>query len=76
MTTRRDFLAAAALFSAGLLVSPALLARDNKYNKKYIGLQLYTGRHFSNDYAFVRELQYSPLRYISDILFLLRGPTT
>ena len=44
MTTRRDFLASAALLSAGLLVSPALLAHAQGYNKKYIGLQLYTVR--------------------------------
>lgn len=41
MTTRRDFLTAAALLSAGLLVSPTLLAAPKK---RYIGLQLYTVR--------------------------------
>jgi len=41
MTTRRDFLTAAALLSAGLLVSPAMLAAAPK---RYIGLQLYTVR--------------------------------
>ncbi|MBC6989555.1 MULTISPECIES: sugar phosphate isomerase/epimerase family protein [Hymenobacter] len=40
MTSRRSFLASAALLSAGLLVSPSLLA----YNKRYVGLQLYTVR--------------------------------
>ena len=40
MTSRRNFLTSAALLSAGLLISPSLLA----YNKKYIGLQLYTVR--------------------------------
>ncbi|WP_310395372.1 sugar phosphate isomerase/epimerase [Hymenobacter sp.] len=40
MTSRRNFLASAALLSAGVLVSPALLAR----NRRYIGLQLYTVR--------------------------------
>ncbi|UOG75141.1 sugar phosphate isomerase/epimerase [Hymenobacter tibetensis] len=40
MTTRRSFLTSAALLSAGLLVSPSLLA----YNKRYVGLQLYTVR--------------------------------
>ncbi|GAB3845877.1 sugar phosphate isomerase/epimerase [Hymenobacter terrigena] len=44
MNSRRNFLTSAALLSAGLLVSPALLARDKSYNKKYIGLQLYTVR--------------------------------
>ncbi|MBH8557266.1 sugar phosphate isomerase/epimerase family protein [Hymenobacter negativus] len=44
MNSRRNFLTSAALLSAGLLVSPALLARDKGYNKKYIGLQLYTVR--------------------------------
>lgn len=41
MTTRRDFLTTAALLSAGLLVSPTLLAAPPK---RYIGLQLYTVR--------------------------------
>ncbi|HEX8328498.1 MAG TPA: sugar phosphate isomerase/epimerase [Hymenobacter sp.] len=41
MTSRRDFLASAALLSAGLLVSPSLLAAPSK---RYIGLQLYTVR--------------------------------
>lgn len=41
MISRRSFLASSALLSAGLLVSPALLAG---YNKRYIGLQLYTVR--------------------------------
>ncbi|HEX8350917.1 MAG TPA: sugar phosphate isomerase/epimerase [Hymenobacter sp.] len=40
MTSRRSFLTSAALLSAGLLVSPSLLA----YNKRYVGLQLYTVR--------------------------------
>ncbi|MFD1467091.1 sugar phosphate isomerase/epimerase family protein [Hymenobacter caeli] len=40
MLSRRSFLASSALLSAGLLVSPSLLA----YNKRYIGLQLYTVR--------------------------------
>lgn len=40
MTTRRSFLTSATLLSAGLFVSPALLA----YNKRYVGLQLYTVR--------------------------------
>ena len=41
MTSRRDFLASAALLSAGVLVAPSLLAAPTK---KYIGLQLYTVR--------------------------------
>ena len=41
MTSRRDFLASAALLSAGVLLSPSLLAAPKK---KYIGLQLYTVR--------------------------------
>jgi len=41
MTSRRNFLASAALLSAGVLVSPSLLAAPKK---RYIGLQLYTVR--------------------------------
>lgn len=40
MTTRRSFLKTSAVLSAGLLVAPGLFA----YDKKYIGLQLYTVR--------------------------------
>lgn len=40
MTSRREFLKTSALASAGLLVAPKLFA----FNKKYIGLQLYTVR--------------------------------
>jgi sugar phosphate isomerase/epimerase len=40
MTTRRSFLKTSAMLSAGLLVAPHLFA----YDKKYIGLQLYTVR--------------------------------
>ncbi|AWM32588.1 sugar phosphate isomerase/epimerase family protein [Hymenobacter nivis] len=40
MISRRNFLSSAALLSAGLLVSPSVFA----YNKRYIGLQLYTVR--------------------------------
>jgi len=40
MTTRRSFLKTSAMLSAGLLVAPRLFA----YDKKYIGLQLYTVR--------------------------------
>jgi sugar phosphate isomerase/epimerase len=40
MTSRRDFVKSAAMLSAGMLVSPALLAAP----KSYIGLQLYTVR--------------------------------
>ncbi|MEO6630188.1 MAG: TIM barrel protein, partial [Mucilaginibacter sp.] len=40
MTTRRSFLKTSAVLSAGLLVAPQLFA----YDKKYIGLQLYTVR--------------------------------
>jgi len=40
MTTRRSFLKISAVLSAGLLVAPKLFA----YDKKYIGLQLYTVR--------------------------------
>jgi len=46
MTSRRDFLKTSALISAGLLVAPQLFA----YDKKYIGLQLYTVRdHMGKD---------------------------
>ena len=41
MTSRRDFLASAALLSAGVLLAPSLLAAPKK---RYIGLQLYTVR--------------------------------
>src|SRR4051812_7522492 len=48
MTSRRDFLKTSALVSAGLLVAPQLFA----YEKKYIGLQLYTVRgHMGKDVA-------------------------
>lgn len=48
MTTRRSFLKTSAMFSAGILVAPNLFA----YNKKYIGLQLYTVRdHMAKDPA-------------------------
>ncbi|MDP9079796.1 MAG: TIM barrel protein [Bacteroidota bacterium] len=40
MSTRRSFLKTSAMLSAGLLVAPHLFA----YDKKYIGLQLYTVR--------------------------------
>ncbi len=40
MASRRSFLTSAALLSAGILVSPSVFA----YNKRYIGLQLYTVR--------------------------------
>lgn len=40
MLTRRSFVKTSALLSAGLLAAPSLLA----YDKKYIGLQLYTVR--------------------------------
>src|ERR1700759_595611 len=40
MTSRRSFLKTSAVLSAGMLVAPRLLA----YDKKYIGLQLYTVR--------------------------------
>jgi sugar phosphate isomerase/epimerase len=42
MTTRRSFLKTSAVLSAGLLVAPKLFA----YDKKYIGLQLYTVRDY------------------------------
>ena len=46
MTSRRSFLKTSAVLSAGLLVAPRLLA----YDKKYIGLQLYTVRdHMAKD---------------------------
>jgi sugar phosphate isomerase/epimerase len=48
MTTRRSFLKTSAVLSAGLLVAPKLFA----YDKKYIGLQLYTVRdHMQSDPA-------------------------
>src|SRR3954469_13681104 len=40
MSTRRNFLKTSAVLSAGLLMAPNLFA----YDKKYIGLQLYTVR--------------------------------
>ena len=48
MTSRRSFLKASAMLSAGLMVAPNLFAFD----KKYIGLQLYTVRdHMAKDPA-------------------------
>jgi len=48
MTTRRSFLKTSAVLSAGLLAAPHLFA----YDKKYIGLQLYTVRdHMAKDPA-------------------------
>ncbi|WP_259068925.1 TIM barrel protein [Mucilaginibacter sp. X4EP1] len=48
MTTRRSFLKTSAVLSAGMLVAPKLFA----YDKKYIGLQLYTVRdHMAQDPA-------------------------
>jgi len=48
MTSRRSFLKTSAVLSAGLLMAPNLFA----YDKKYIGLQLYTVRdHMSQDPA-------------------------
>jgi len=48
MTTRRSFLKTSAVLSAGLLIGPKLFA----YDKKYIGLQLYTVRdHMQQDPA-------------------------
>jgi sugar phosphate isomerase/epimerase len=41
MASRRDFLNTSALLSAGMMVAPQLFA----YDKKYIGLQLYTVRN-------------------------------
>jgi len=41
MTSRRTFIKDASLITAGTLIAPSLFA---KYNKKYIGLQLYTVR--------------------------------
>ncbi len=41
MTTRRSFIKTSAMLSAGLLAAPHLFA----YEKKYIGLQLYTVRN-------------------------------
>ena len=40
MTSRREFLKTSAVLSAGMMIAPKLLA----YDKKYIGLQLYTVR--------------------------------
>jgi sugar phosphate isomerase/epimerase len=46
MTTRRSFLKTSAVLSAGMLVAPSLFA----YDKKHIGLQLYTVRdHMAKD---------------------------
>lgn len=42
MTTRRSFIKTSAVLSAGLLIAPDLFA----YDKKYIGLQLYTVRDY------------------------------
>src|ERR1700760_1398098 len=48
MTTRRSFIKTSAVLSAGMLMAPNLFA----YDKKYIGLQLYTVRdHMAKDPA-------------------------
>lgn len=48
MTSRRSFLKTSAVLSAGMLIAPRLFA----YDKKYIGLQLYTVRdHMAKDVA-------------------------
>src|SRR3569833_3394182 len=41
MASRRDYMKTSALLSAGMMVAPRLFA----YDKKYIGLQLYTVRN-------------------------------
>jgi sugar phosphate isomerase/epimerase len=60
MTTRRSFLKTSALLSAGLMVAPKLFA----YDKKHIGLQLYTvrdamGKDVAATLAKVAEIGYS-----------------
>jgi sugar phosphate isomerase/epimerase len=60
MTSRRSFLKTSALLSAGILVGPKLFA----YDKKYIGLQLYTvrdamGKDVAGTLAKVAELGYT-----------------
>ena len=60
MINRREFLKTSALFSAGVLVAPKLFA----YDKKYIGLQLYTvrdamGKDVAGTLAKVAELGYT-----------------
>jgi sugar phosphate isomerase/epimerase len=60
MTTRRSFLKTSALISAGLLVAPQLFA----YDKKYIGLQLYTvrdamGKDVAGTLAHVAQIGYN-----------------
>jgi|SRR6185312_3526977 len=48
MTSRRSFIKTSAVLSAGMLIAPQLYA----YDKKYIGLQLYTVRdHMAKDPA-------------------------
>ena len=60
MINRRSFLKTSALFSAGVLVAPKLFA----YDKKHIGLQLYTvrdamGKDVAGTLAKVAEIGYS-----------------
>ena len=60
MTSRRSFLKTSALLSAGVLVAPKLFA----YDKKYIGLQLYTvrdamGKDVAGTLAHVAQIGYN-----------------
>jgi sugar phosphate isomerase/epimerase len=79
MTTRRSFLKTSAVLSAGLLAAPQLFAFD----KKYIGLQLYTVRdHMSKapeaTLARVAQIGYNSVEgatYTGDELFYgMKGP--
>jgi sugar phosphate isomerase/epimerase len=80
MTTRRSFLKTSAVLSAGLLVAPRLFA----YDKKYIGLQLYTVRdHMAADptgtLAKVAQIGYNSVEgatYTGDEKFYGMDPAT
>ncbi|QQL51159.1 TIM barrel protein [Mucilaginibacter ginkgonis] len=80
MTTRRSFLKTSAVISAGLMVGPNLFA----YDKKYIGLQLYTVRdHMSKDpnatLARVAQIGYNSVEgatYTGDERFYGMDPAT
>lgn len=61
MTTRRSFIKSSAVYSASLLVAPALL----NYNHKYIGLQLFTVRNAMQSDPAVTLARLSKLGYNS-----------
>jgi sugar phosphate isomerase/epimerase len=61
MTTRRSFIRTSAILSAGLLAAPDLFA----YNKKYVGLQLYTVRDYMQKDAAATLARVAQIGYTS-----------